>query len=66
MEKMTIKIPETTLEQSINYFEGNPEIYKCIKALGFKTVRDVVRNQSQVPSDIMAKIKGKLVFNLDL
>ena len=66
MEKMTFKIPPETLKQSITIFEYNPEVYECVKALGFNTVSDVVKNQSKIPTDILTRIKGKLVFNLDL
>ena len=39
---------------------------RLCKNMGCKTVEDIVDRQEEIPTKIMTKIKGKLVFDIKL
>lgn len=64
------KLPEFIIDEEVKCQNiedvFNPEIAHYLKAHGFKTVRDVIRNQKTIPNKYLTPIKAKLIFGLDV
>ena len=68
MEAITYKMPKDVRVQSIEEYLGekHQDIVDYLIPKGFKTMEDIVDRQKKIPQKCMTRIKGKLIFNVDL
>ena len=58
-------IDEEVKKKSIKDVGFKPEVIEWLQAHHYKTVRDVINNQSSIPNKYLTPIKAKLIFGLD-
>lgn len=64
---VTYKMPKELLSESINWLgDKHADIITYLEERGFTTMEDVVDRQSEIPTEYMVRIKGKLIFGVDL
>lgn len=58
---MIVKIPENIRRRRISWLNMDKEIMDYLKENDFKTVRDVIRRQDEIPQEIHDKLKIRII-----
>lgn len=64
----SFKISENIRRKSISWLQPNEETKKFLKEHNFKTVRDVIRRQDEIPKEMFDPMRMRLLcdyFNIE-
>ena len=62
----TFVIPDVIKDKGIEEVGFQSSIVEYLREHGYKTVRDVIDRQGEIPNKYLTPIKAKLIFNLDV
>lgn len=62
----TFVIPDSVKDKGIDEVGFRSDIVEYLREHGYRTVRDIVDNQKNIPNTYLTPIKAKLIFNLDV
>lgn len=65
MSKIVHKVPEEVKKQSIETLKIRKETLNYLRQNGFKTIDDVVKRQSEIPSEFRGNIYAYLMFGME-
>lgn len=64
MSKFVHKVPDEVKAQSIEILKVRKETLEYLRQNGFKTINDVIKRQSEIPSDFRGEIYYYIMFEL--
>lgn len=59
-------IPDDIKNKSVEEVGFGSDVTNYLKEHEFKTVREVIDRQSELPKNVLTSIKAKLIFNINL
>lgn len=66
MEKQVFVIPDDVKDKNIDEIGFSSKVVEYLHNNGYKTVREVIEKQKNIPKEILTNIKAKLIFNIDV
>lgn len=66
MEKQVFVIPDDVKDKNIDEIGFSSKVVEYLHNNRYKTVREVIEKQKNIPKEILTSIKAKLIFNIDV